>query len=277
MQSGTPQFGMAARTLTQNEALGVSLAKSIGPRTEKDPASARALAALRAAPAKALQTAADKLDAPTDDDSFIWLQPTVDGHVLPRAPEDVFMDGDQAKVPLIIGVSARELGLHGGKDAVYATIQREFKERSFTAKRYYKLDINLDPPPDPVLGSADLQLATDLSFRCPSVWVADHQVSAGQKVWLYQLDVDADPAKVAGHGSELAFVFNRPPQGASLSAWPPMMAYWAGFAKGGAPAGVNLTDWAEFGLDENYMQFTKSGPLVRQRLRSGICDMLNRP
>jgi para-nitrobenzyl esterase len=277
MQSGTPQFGMAPRTLTQNEALGVDLAKTVGPRTEKDPASARALAALRAAPAKALQAAADKLDAPIPDDSFIWLQPTVDGYVLPRAPEDVFMDGDQAKVPLIIGMSARELGLHGGKEAVYSTIQHEFGERAFTAKRYYKLDINLDPPADPVLGSADLQLATDISFRCPSSWVADHQASIGQKVWLYQLDIDADPAKPAGHGSELAFVFNRPPAGATLSAWPPMMAYWTRFAATGEPRGPNLLEWAEFGLDDNYMAFSRAGPVVRQRLRGGICDMLNRP
>ncbi|MCP6379841.1 carboxylesterase family protein, partial [Klebsiella pneumoniae] len=72
-----------------------------------------ALADLRRADARAVQAAADRLDAPIDDDSFIWLQPTVDGKVLPRAPQAVFRAGEGADIPVIIGVSARELGLHG--------------------------------------------------------------------------------------------------------------------------------------------------------------------
>ena len=272
-ESGPPQIGLPARTLAQNEALGVELARRY---SDAAPDSAAALDALRRAPAVALQDAADHLKPPIDDAGFIWLQAVVDGHVLRRAPYDVFHDRQQAPVPLIIGVSAQELGLHGGKGAVYSTVQREFGPKFMRALGFYGLDVKTEVKDDKVLGDVSMQLSTDLMMRCPSDWTAWHVTAAGQPAWLYQLDVDSTGGTVH-HGSELAFVFNERPRDKSADQWPPLLDYWAQFAWTGSPGGRGLTEWPAYGQNGAYMEFTHSGPVVKQAMRLGVCQLRDTP
>lgn len=259
LQSGTPQFGLSPRTLAQNEALGATLAESF---TKAAPGSAAALSDLRRADARALQAAADKLDAPIDDDSFIWLQPTVDGRVLPRAPEDVFRTSEGTDIPVIIGVSARELGLHG--DAA-GNIRQAFGPHADKAAAHYRAD-------DPVLGPPDLALATDLSFRCPADWLARHRTAKGGKTWLYQLEVNHPVDQPVHHGSELTFVFNRAPEGEGAG-WPDLGARWVRFARDGDPGG----DWPAYGTQGQAARFTATGLQVATKLRGPLCGWLDRP
>ncbi|WP_343684856.1 carboxylesterase family protein [Asticcacaulis sp.] len=260
LQSGTPQFGLPPRTLTQNEALGTTLAKGF---SGAKPDSAAALSDLRHAPASALLTAAEKLDAPIDDDSFIWLQPTVDGRVLPRAPEDVFRTGEGAKIPVIIGVSARELGLYGD---VATRIREAFGPHGEAAINIYKRD------PDPVTGPPDLTLATDLAFRCPADWLARQRTAKGGQVWLYQLEVNRPADQPVHHGSELTFVFNRRPAGEGAG-WPDLGARWVRFAREGTPG----DDWPTYGPKARSLRFTAAGPQGAMALRGPLCGWLDRP
>jgi len=268
-ESGPPQFGLPARSLKQNEDMGVELARQYSPR---DPASAGALTDLRAVPAAELQAAADKLPAPISDGSFIWLQAVVDGRVLPRSPKAVFAAGQQIKVPLIIGTSAQELDLSGGQAMVYPTIARAFGDAKVKVFPLYGLDINPNPAPDPVLGTVSMQISTDLMMRCPSQWTAARMPQA----WMYQLDIDSTGGTVH-HGSELSFVFNPRPVDKSSAQRPPLLDYWANFAATGNPNGTGLPQWPAYGGLGNYAEFTAAGPVVRQGVRRPVCDRRDQP
>ncbi|ESQ83519.1 hypothetical protein AEAC466_12650 [Asticcacaulis sp. AC466] len=273
-ESGTPQFGFGARTLAQNEALGVELAE----RFSKDPAdSAKALADLRRAPAMALQTAGDALHPHMEDTGFIWDAAIVDGRVLPKSPADIFKAGEGAPVPLIIGVSARELTLADVNASLYGSIATRFGEQRGKVLRFYKLDVSKTPKPDEVLGDVTLQLSTDIMLRCPSDWMARQATRNGQTAYLYQLDVDSDPKGTVHHGSELAFVFNERPKGVKSDRWPPLMDYWVQFATTGDPNGKHRDDWPAYGHKGRYIEFTKKGGKTHDGMRADMCAVLDQP
>ncbi len=262
-ESGTPQFGFAPRTLRQNEAMGVALAAQF---SRHAPNSAWALDDLRHVPASELQAVGDKLEAPLEDQSFIWDQAVVDGRVLPRAPEDIFRAGEAAKVPLIIGVSARELGLADVNADINAAEDRRFGASRHAIDTYYA------GAPDPLYGDKATQLSTDIMLRCPAEWVASHMAGP---VWLYQLDVDRDGT--IHHGSELNFVMNPRPAGKDDGAWPPLLDYWTQFAKTGQPAGKGLAAWPEYGAGKRHIEFTPHGAVTGQAWRAPVCGLLDRP
>ena len=278
IESGPPQFGFAPRTLAQNETLGSDLAARF---STARPDGKGALADLRHAPAAQLQAAADTLDAPIDDDSFIWDQATVDGYVLPRAPEDVFRAGKEARVPLLIGVSAQEIGLHGGDDAIYRKIYDTFGDGRFRAMRLYGVDVSHRPKQDKLLGDTAMQVSTDTMMRCPSDWVAWHHTAAGMHAWFYQLDVTEGEGPVH-HGSELSYVMNLRPFGKHDADWPPLQDYWVNFARSGNPNGPDaggraLTGWPAYGANQSYIEFTSRGAQAGRNLRGKICALLDRP
>ena len=273
-QSGTPQFGFAPRTLAQNETLGIQLAEQFS----NDPADgARALADLRRAPAMALQQTGDKLTPPMEDAGFIWDQATVDGRVLPKSPAEIFKTGEGAKVPLIIGVSARELGLADVNASLYGAIATRFGEERGKVLRFYKLDVQKNPKPDDLLGDVSLQLSTDIMLRCPADWMARQVTKSGGTAYLYQLDIDADPKAKVHHGSELSFVFNDRPKGVKDDRWPPLMDYWVQFATTGDPNRKGLDDWPAYGRKARYIEFTRKGSQIEDNMREDICAVLDRP
>lgn len=103
--------GLPARSLEDNRAVDVSIAK----RTGIDNPAAR-LQPLHALPAERLLKAAQGVDVPAlDDDGYIWLQAVVDGRVLPRAQAELLAASAQAKVPLLIGYVVQELR-YGGEE-----------------------------------------------------------------------------------------------------------------------------------------------------------------
>jgi carboxylesterase type B len=208
-QSGTAGFGLPPRTLAENEKLGEAFAAAMGvPASSKAP-----LEKMRAAYTTALLAAGNKLDAPAlADDSFIWLQPVVDGWVLPRAPADLLAERKQAPVPLLIGSSSRELTLYGGVNNVRRTIETTFGANNARAIPLYGLDQLKTPPDDARLGDIPTQLAADINFRCPVTVVSKHQQAAGARVWQYQLDRPAPGGNgLVRHGSELPYVFESLP------------------------------------------------------------------
>lgn len=269
-ESGTAGFGFPARTLVQNETLGTDLAHLAGVPVGASPA--EELKALRRVPGRALISAGLKLSPPIEDAGFIWDQPVVDGYVLPRSPADIYAMGGQAKVPLILGNNARELPIHGPETAenVRHVIDINFGQRAAEAYRLYGFTPGTLPPEDPLLGTLAMRVASDVMFRLPQGYVAARQTAVGAPVWRYQMDISADPKVPVTHSSELAFVFNDPPAGATAGTWPPMQIYWTNFAKTGRPYGNGMADWPEFGTAGHYLEFSKDGPVAKNGLDAAL-------
>ncbi len=266
-ESGTAGFGTAPRSLAENETLGTLIAKGAGL-----PASAT-VAQLRALPMAAVLKADETVDAPTiDDDSFVWLQAVVDGAVLPDTPATLLARGRINPAPLVIGVNAKELTLHGGLPAAAATVRREFGADAERALRLYGLQPGGTPVSDPRLGDVTLQLADDLTFRCPTIAVSNALTGHGGKVWQYQFDY-APPGGTVSHASELGYLFNTPQPGQ-----PPLQAYWVNFVKSGEPNGAGLVRWPAYdAASRGYMAFDQDGPVAKANLRRAICDLRSAP
>lgn len=261
-QSGTAGFGLPPRSLAENETLGQDLGRALGVGD---------LAGLRAASGQAVLDAAEGLKPSIADDGFVWLQAVVDGAVIREPPAKTLAAGRQARVPLIIGNSARELPLFGGAANAAAWVKANSRDPG-RALPLYGIDA-LGAASDEV---AD-QIAADTGFRCPAIWTAARQVGAGQRVWRYELAVAAPGAGPVRHGSELPFVFDTPPAGATPATWPRLQAYWVNFARAGDPNGPGLALWPAQTAAAEAISFTLSGPQITRDDRGAFCRLLPRP
>jgi para-nitrobenzyl esterase len=261
-QSGAAGFGLPPRSLAENEVLGQALGRALG---------AKDLDGLRAASGPAVLDAAEGLKPPIADDGFVWLQAVVDGAVIREPPAATLAAGRQARVPLIIGNSARELSLYGGAANASAWVKANYQDPD-QALRLYGIGARGAASDE----TAD-QIAADTGFRCPATWVAARHVAIGQRTWRYELAVAAPGAGPVRHGSELPFVFDTPPAGATPAAWPPLQAYWTNFARTGDPNGPGLTPWPAQTAAVEAIAFTPSGPRTTKDDRGALCRLLPRP
>jgi carboxylesterase type B len=271
-ESGTAGFGVAPRTLAENEAVGNLIAAKAGLPVGATVAQLRALSVDR------ILAAQEAVDVPDlDDDSFIWLQAVVDGRVLTDTPAHLLASGRVNAVPLIIGSNAKELTLYGGLPAAPGIVRREFGTHAAQALVFYGLQPAGTPIFDRRMGDATRQLATDLTFRCPTIVTATALSGRGQAVWQYHYDyVPPDGAEVT-HGSEIRSVFGARGMALEASA-PPLQAYWLRFVKTGNPNGSGLATWPRYTPKTRaYIDFGQNGPVARTSLRDVPCDWRTAP
>ena len=266
---------VAPPPLAEGEKKGLSVAANL---------KADSLKALRATPAADLQKATGQ--------GLSFLGPllgvVVDGWVLPKPPFQAFEAGQEHRVDLLLGTNARELtrpffpvaGLREG-------IAAEFGPLEPRALDLYRLKDGQEPQPDPVLGSAMAQWATDSQFRCGTVAQLIWHSRAGNRAYQFQFSrvPPGREAVGAAHGSEIPYVFGtlsiasraaNAPKYDSVDAnvSDHIERYWTNFAKTGNPNGDSLPQWPKFEPTARaFIDLTASGPVAREGLRREACDL----
>lgn len=261
-ESGTPGFGVPPRTLAQGEELGRRLLALAGAPEGVD------AAALRRLPLAAILKANDSVHVPTlGDDSFIWLQMTVDGVVLPDTPARL-LASNRGAVPLIIGSNIHEFTTGDiGRDA-HAVITTTFGAEAPAVLAYYGLD-----KPGPVSVGKALDIGTDLIFRCPADVVARTRAAGGAPVWVYIFDHVGPDGTPVNHASEIPSMMMGGTGGAA-----PLQAFWANFARTGDPNAPGLPDWPRFSTARRLvMHFGQDNAEAMPEPAGAVCSRASLP
>jgi para-nitrobenzyl esterase len=252
MESGTPGFGLPPRSREEALRLGDQLDAAL----DHAP-----LAAVGPWPVIA---AAQALHDPVVDPSYRWLRTTIDGEVLPDAPDRLLASAPG--VDLLIGSNRVELDLPGGRAHRDDFLRIAYGPNEGAARAFYGLG-RPDPAPDPRLGTLNQQIATDATFRCPAQRMARAVAARGGRVWAYEFDEDlAGP--VTSHARELAYAWGERRLG-SLH----LLDYWTSFVKTGDPNGGALPRWPGWDDAGSYLALDGAGPRSDKGLRTAICRL----
>lgn len=189
------------------------------------------------------------------------IAPIVDGHVLPDNPNLLFAAGREHAVPLIVGNTKEEMAIFvlGTKmpadEAAYLKkLKDDFGELAEPiAKAYPARDAKQ-------IRAAVIQLLSDLAFVSETRTIARAHAAAGQKTYRYQFSRGTKRGFLqslgAHHGSELAFVFQRPAlrdNAGEMRISRAMGHYWIRFAATGDPNGPDLPAWPAYRRDAEEM------------------------
>jgi para-nitrobenzyl esterase len=248
-------YQLALPTLAADEALGTTLAKSLGC---SGPTTA---ACLRALPVPAIIAKEGALTTPA-----------VDGTILPRSPGAAFAAGAFNRVPVIDGSNHDEYRLFAALDfdltpagPLTAAEYPNVIAATFGTKLAPAI-LKIYPLSD--YTSPDLAFAaalTDVTFSCTALTV-DRALSRHVPVHAYEF-VDPNAPELflppvsfpyeAAHASELQFLFDgisavpHPLSTTERALAARMTTYWTRFAATGQPNGPNAASWPGFSSAED--------------------------
>jgi para-nitrobenzyl esterase len=222
LESGTPGFGMTFRPLAEAEKLGAELAEKADATGD--------LAKLRRLSPVALLTLQEQLHDPlAQHGEANWLRTTIDGKVLPRAPD--LLIADNKPKPVIIGTNKVEFGPSAGsiESTKLATLAETwFGAHAAEAAAAYQAE----QAPDPRRAHLEMRIQSDGEFHCPADRLADLLANHGWPVWRYSFDV-GENGGFTRHAYEIGWVFERK----ALPGGVAMQDYWAALAVSGDPNG----------------------------------------
>lgn len=237
-------LGGAMQSLADAEQMGVAFARSCGVST---------LADLRALPAEKVQDAAKQY-------SGYRFPVTVDGYFFPKPPVDIYLAGEQAHVPLLVGWNFEEgsyKSITGNnpptKENYENGVRKMFGATADTVLQLYAAVNDSD------VQESGTDLASD-HFIAYSTWRwSDIQARTGGKpVYRYlfgSLRPLAKPARGPSHSAEIEYALGNLPLN-TVYAWTAsdyaisstMQGYFVNFIKSGNPNGKginngNLAQW----------------------------------
>ena len=175
--------------------------------------------------------------------------PMTDGQVVEKEPQEAYLKGDFARVPLLIGANSADLGFVLQKPDNRETVLTQFAANTAAATSAYK-------------GITDTTaLAQHIAMQKlmlePARFVARAFAERGTPVWQYRFGYVASSRQNAWqgapHASEIPYIFNTldAVYGAQTSTDDKavasmMQAYWVNFAKTGNPNGADLPLWPKY-------------------------------
>ncbi len=224
-----------------------------------------ALEALRAVPAARIAGGLDIQTLVASRETYAG--PMVDGSLVLGTQQSVFLRGQAAAVPLLVGSTSEDIAstLPPSKDRPLSW----FGPDEPAAAAVY------DPDGTATADQLVDRVGVDMTMHEPARFVAAQMTMHGQPAWLYRFSYTAQAlrpqASGAGHATDLAYVFKH------LDAMYPhrvaaadrtmadeMHRYFANFARRGDPNGEGLPIWPRFEpADYTLMNFSADrGPVV---------------
>lgn len=205
-------------------------------------------------------------------DSTFWgfhnigFKPTIDGWLIKEAPEEIFRQGRQNPVPLIIGSNADEGTLLAANTNMTVPQYKQFIRNTFGEKATQILTKYPASTKEEVQHQME-RITTDIDFASAAKFVAGSMSDLNQSTYLYKFTyVLPGQPNGAYHTSELYFVF-RPsywkpnPTSGKVSDY--MMDLWVRFAKTGNPnGGINVT-WPKYNIEKDQYLDIGITPMVK--------------
>ena len=276
-ESGSPFFPTLP-PLADAERQGEKIAVALNA-----PAGAAGVDAMRQIPARDLLAKLGSLPSQWPN----GIRPDVDGWVIPRLPLEVFVSGQQAAIPLLLGVTTRELGSPESPDVLRTQITNAAGDLAPGVLALYGLAGDGQGTTDPLYGSVAVQWSADSMYHCPADAEALWQTAAHQPAYEYEFDYAIPGQDSAIHSAELPYVFGYFPKAGNIAGKFTSIdtgladlveSYWTNFAKTGDPNSPGLPPWPEFDAAERYLIFAQDGHAVVSNgpLRGPQCELLRK-
>lgn len=212
-------------------------------------------------------------------------RPSLDGHVLPISPSEIYASGQQHDVPLLVGSNADEASL-----ALAAPPVIDVDEYRESAREIYGdlADRFLDLYPGDTPGQAlesSLHAQTDkVMTRAMFRWARLQAQSGDAPAYLYFFS-HTPPEKGlekygAYHGAEVAYAYDNLGSDhdaeytdADYLLRDQMSGYWVAFARSGDPNASGLPSWSPVAsAPDQVMEFRGDGSHVTDRPRADAID-----
>lgn len=247
------------------ETIGINFARKKG----IDGTGEEALAELRALSVEEIVDGGQETDG--ENGPRTYSGPILDGELVVETAESAYKAGRQADVPLMIGNTSAEIGgsfvnNSNSKEELFSLFE-EFEDE---AKAAY------DPDGNKEFAEVITKFNTDWVWGEPARMTARTFVAADNPAYMYLFSYVPEAMQErmrfgAGHGSEVAYVFNNldarwgdteaTPEEQELAQV--MNTYWANFAKTGNPNGDGVPDWTAYDTQsEEILEIEPDGETV---------------
>jgi para-nitrobenzyl esterase len=235
------------------------------------PGAADVLGCLRAVPADQIMPFRP---AATAREGILWA-PVIEGAggVLPEHPDALIASGSFNEGEVLVGTNKNEYGLFilgGGAITTVAGFTADVEQR-FGARASEVLALYA-PATDADARQAQIDLMTDIMFRCATRSFARALEAAGVDVYLYSFEQGN-----AWHADELGYVFGPGFYGLDLanpvaSLSETIQGYWTSFAADGDPNAQGLPAWPKYDAVGDQHLTLAAPPSTGSGLREQACD-----
>jgi para-nitrobenzyl esterase len=185
--------------------------------------------------------------------------PIEDGYVLPSSIADIYANGKQNDIALILGwnLDDKVTGPPVNAEAYKQQLQKQFGTNAEKVLQYYPATN------DAIAATSQDNLSRDGFFGVQGYAWANAQLHKGKsKIFIYNFNRKLPAYSAASnfgafHTGEVPYVFNnlktvnRPWEDIDIQLADQLSSYWANFVKTGNPNGGNLTHWPSYTTEKD--------------------------